>query len=63
MEGDIMEYETPISQRKKWKMGRLRVLLVRVGRQSEVYLKKSIIPSQEKTKNGYTRQIIKWKSK
>jgi hypothetical protein len=63
MESDIMEDETPIGQSKKWKMAWVRVLLVRVGCQSKVYLQKSIIPARDKTKYRYTSQIIKWTSK
>jgi hypothetical protein len=50
MESGVMEGDTPIGQSKKWKMAWVRVLLVRVGFQSEVYLQKSMIPARDKTK-------------
>jgi hypothetical protein len=63
MESEKMRVKTPIGQVRKWKMAWVRVLLVRVGFQSEVYLQKSIIPARDKTKWRYTSQNIKWTSK
>jgi hypothetical protein len=43
MESENMRVKTPIGQVRKWKMAWVRVLWVRVGCRSEVYLQKSII--------------------
>jgi hypothetical protein len=63
MESEMMDGETPIGRVRKWKRAWIRVLLVREGFQSIMYLQKSVIPTRDKTKYRYTNQIIKWTSK
>jgi hypothetical protein len=63
MECEKMGVKIPIGRVRKWKMAWVRVLWVRVGCRSEVYLQKSIMPSRDKTKWRYTSQNINWTSK
>jgi hypothetical protein len=44
-----MVSETPIGQVWKWKEALKRVLLMREGCQSEVYLQENVEPAQDKT--------------
>jgi hypothetical protein len=63
MESGVMEGETPIGQVRKWKRAWIRVLLIRVGYRSIVYLQKIIVPAQNKTNDRDTSPEIKGTSK
>jgi hypothetical protein len=59
MEGGRMTKEAPISQVWKWKKDWKRVLLMKSGCQSVVYLQDKVKPAQNKTQDRYTSLISK----
>jgi hypothetical protein len=58
-----MTNETPIGQVWKWKEAWKKVFLMRGGCQSVVYPQDDVKPSQDKTNDRITRQIINGTSK
>jgi hypothetical protein len=63
MESGRMTNEAPIGQVWKWKEAWKRVLLIRGGCQSVVYLQDNVKPARDKTIDRNTSQIIKGTSK